>query len=200
MTRCLAPDASMGGLGCDNMTVVLVCFLNGRSFDHLAAKCSRPIQEQTDYPRTIGLPAHKAAPQSNAPVGLVQPTTAVPNVIPGAVGVTPHAAPPVAAGNNDSVPNSPISEEIVEYPGYADSVQYAESANYAESAHYAESVYTFESEKVVPVPPLAVPSTSAQTQTGDSRASSRPDELKSPIERPLADMSEAPSEVERSAA
>ena len=26
MTRCLAPDCQMGGLGCDNMTVVLVCF------------------------------------------------------------------------------------------------------------------------------------------------------------------------------
>ncbi len=29
MTRCLAPDCQMGGLGCDNMTVVLVCILNG---------------------------------------------------------------------------------------------------------------------------------------------------------------------------
>lgn len=114
----------------------------------------------------------------------------------GPSGTVPHVplAVTTVAGNNDSVPNSPISEEIVEYPGYADSVQYAESA------HYADSVYTFESEQVVPVPPLAVPSTSAQTQTGDSRASSRPDELKSPPERPLADMIEAPSEAEKSAA
>ena len=28
MTRCLAPDCQMGGLGCDNMTVILVCFLH----------------------------------------------------------------------------------------------------------------------------------------------------------------------------
>ena len=28
MTRCLATDSSMGGLGCDNMTVILVCFLH----------------------------------------------------------------------------------------------------------------------------------------------------------------------------
>jgi hypothetical protein len=27
LTRCLAPDSQMGGLGCDNMTVVLVCLL-----------------------------------------------------------------------------------------------------------------------------------------------------------------------------
>jgi len=32
MTRCLAPGCSMGGLGCDNMTVILVCFLNGMGY------------------------------------------------------------------------------------------------------------------------------------------------------------------------
>ena len=33
MTRCLAPDSSMGGLGCDNMTVILVCFLHNKTYD-----------------------------------------------------------------------------------------------------------------------------------------------------------------------
>ena len=42
MTRCLAPDCQMGGLGCDNMTVLLVCFLNGSSYDDLCERCSRP--------------------------------------------------------------------------------------------------------------------------------------------------------------
>ncbi|XP_003747764.1 probable protein phosphatase 2C T23F11.1 [Galendromus occidentalis] len=171
MTRCLAPDTSMGGLGCDNMTVVLVCFLNGRSFDHLAAKCSRPIQEQADYPRTIGLPLQKQ-----------QTVTTVTHTV--------APAEPPSPEDHDSVPNSPISEEIAEYPGYAESVV----------GGYAESAYTFESEKVVPVPTMAVVSASAQTQTGDSRASSRPDDLKSPTERTLTDMSEAPSEAERSSA
>ncbi len=32
MTRCLASDCSMGGLGCDNMTVVIVCFLHGKPY------------------------------------------------------------------------------------------------------------------------------------------------------------------------
>lgn len=41
MTACLAPDCNMGGLGCDNMTVVLVCFLHGGTYDDLAKKCSR---------------------------------------------------------------------------------------------------------------------------------------------------------------
>jgi len=44
MTNCLAPDCQMGGLGCDNMTVVLVCLLLGGSYDDLAVKCSRPIR------------------------------------------------------------------------------------------------------------------------------------------------------------
>ncbi|KAG1684372.1 putative protein phosphatase 2C T23F11.1 [Nymphon striatum] len=40
MTRCLAPDCQMGGLGCDNMTVILVCFLHNESYDRLVEKCS----------------------------------------------------------------------------------------------------------------------------------------------------------------
>lgn len=32
MMRCLAPDSSMGGLGCDNMTVILVCFLHNQPY------------------------------------------------------------------------------------------------------------------------------------------------------------------------
>ena len=42
MTRCLAPDCQMGGLGCDNMTVLIVCFVNGKSYEDLAEKCKRP--------------------------------------------------------------------------------------------------------------------------------------------------------------
>lgn len=42
MMRCLAPDCQMGGLGCDNMTVVLVCFLHGGSYLDLARRCSKP--------------------------------------------------------------------------------------------------------------------------------------------------------------
>ncbi|GLG96107.1 hypothetical protein R5R35_007275 [Gryllus longicercus] len=41
MTRCLAPDCQMGGLGCDNMTVVLICFLHGRPYEELCARCAQ---------------------------------------------------------------------------------------------------------------------------------------------------------------
>ena len=36
LTRCLAPDSQMGGLGCDNMTVVLVCLLQDASWQQFA--------------------------------------------------------------------------------------------------------------------------------------------------------------------
>jgi len=55
MTRCLAPDCQMGGLGCDNMTVVLVCFLMGGPYEDLVRKCSKPggraapMQHLTSY-------------------------------------------------------------------------------------------------------------------------------------------------------
>lgn len=44
MTRCLATDSSMGGLGCDNMTVILVCFLNGKPYQKLADRCSEIVK------------------------------------------------------------------------------------------------------------------------------------------------------------
>ena len=47
MDHCLAPDCQMGGLGCDNMTVVLVCFLRNKSYEELAKKCSRPVTNGT---------------------------------------------------------------------------------------------------------------------------------------------------------
>ena len=31
----------MGGLGCDNMTVILVCLLNGGTYEDLARKCAK---------------------------------------------------------------------------------------------------------------------------------------------------------------
>ncbi|CAD6188359.1 unnamed protein product [Caenorhabditis auriculariae] len=42
LTRCLAPDCQMGGLGCDNMTVVIVGLLHGESSEVLFNKCARP--------------------------------------------------------------------------------------------------------------------------------------------------------------
>jgi protein phosphatase 2C family protein 2/3 len=38
MSNCLAPDCQMGGLGCDNMTVIIVCLLNGMTYSDYCAK------------------------------------------------------------------------------------------------------------------------------------------------------------------
>jgi len=40
MDRCLAPDCQVGGLGCDNMTVVLVCFLHNKPWTSLVQRCA----------------------------------------------------------------------------------------------------------------------------------------------------------------
>lgn len=40
MSRCLAPECQMGGLGCDNMTVVIVCFLHKKPYEELISKCA----------------------------------------------------------------------------------------------------------------------------------------------------------------
>lgn len=63
MNRCLAPDCAMGGLGCDNMTVVLVCFLNGEPYDKLAERCKLAPLSQT----TTGGNAN-ASPNQNSSI------------------------------------------------------------------------------------------------------------------------------------
>lgn len=42
MMRCLAPDCLMAGIGCDNMTVVIIGLLQGGTFEDLSAKCGTP--------------------------------------------------------------------------------------------------------------------------------------------------------------
>ncbi|VDO94092.1 unnamed protein product [Soboliphyme baturini] len=42
LLHCLAPDCQMAGLGCDNMTVILVCLLQNRPYQELQKKCQRP--------------------------------------------------------------------------------------------------------------------------------------------------------------
>lgn len=43
MMQCLAPDCQMAGLGCDNMTVVIVCLLQGQTYEDLVVKCAIPV-------------------------------------------------------------------------------------------------------------------------------------------------------------
>lgn len=43
LRTCLAPDCQMGGLGCDNMTVILVCLLNGQSWGDYCSKIASAL-------------------------------------------------------------------------------------------------------------------------------------------------------------
>ena len=45
LDHCLAPDCRMGGVGCDNMTVIIACFLHGDSFSELALHCSKEVPQ-----------------------------------------------------------------------------------------------------------------------------------------------------------
>lgn len=42
MDFCLSPDCELSGLGCDNMTVILVCLLQGDTPEEYIARVSRP--------------------------------------------------------------------------------------------------------------------------------------------------------------
>jgi len=46
MDRCLSPDCQMGGLGCDNMTCVLVCLLHDKSYQDLVEKCQKTVRSR----------------------------------------------------------------------------------------------------------------------------------------------------------
>jgi len=48
MTRCLSPDCQMGGLGCDNMTCVLVVFLHGQSYQTVVERCARLSKQREE--------------------------------------------------------------------------------------------------------------------------------------------------------
>ncbi|XP_060531981.1 probable protein phosphatase 2C T23F11.1 [Cylas formicarius] len=45
MMRCLAPDSQMAGLGCDNMTVVIVALLHGGTYEQLQERCKGYLEE-----------------------------------------------------------------------------------------------------------------------------------------------------------
>uniref|UniRef100_A0A182PLL4 protein-serine/threonine phosphatase n=1 Tax=Anopheles epiroticus TaxID=199890 RepID=A0A182PLL4_9DIPT len=46
MMRCLAPDCQMGGIGGDNMTVIVVCFLHGQPYEELVNRCKEAVAKR----------------------------------------------------------------------------------------------------------------------------------------------------------
>merc|ERR1711936_1424081 len=51
MNRCLSPDCQMGGLGCDNMTCVLVCLLHNQPYQVLVERCAKLSREREEMLR-----------------------------------------------------------------------------------------------------------------------------------------------------
>lgn len=61
MMRCLAPDCQMGGLGCDNMSVVLICLTPASmTYSDLAARCAMPMPTDSATTRPISELANAA--------------------------------------------------------------------------------------------------------------------------------------------
>lgn len=49
MEKCLAPDSELGGVGCDNMTVVVVALLNGKTPEEWAAWVKKRVDEEVRF-------------------------------------------------------------------------------------------------------------------------------------------------------
>lgn len=66
MTRCLAPDCQMGGIGGDNMTVIIVCFLHGRPYEDLVNKCKEQVAEMNRKMEAMFIDNDSSSPASSS--------------------------------------------------------------------------------------------------------------------------------------
>ena len=92
MDRCLAPDSDWGGVGCDNMTVVVVALLNGRGVEGWYDWVAERVESEHGYktPKSIPNPFAKAAGGSGgrggAPAGLGRGGSPLANILSAATG------------------------------------------------------------------------------------------------------------------
>ena len=72
MNHCLATEVKPGGVGCDNMSVVITCLLNGKSFEEfctgLSTSSASPTSAETEQPQA----------ETEKPIEITKETT--PNV------------------------------------------------------------------------------------------------------------------------
>lgn len=61
MVKCLAPDSELGGIGCDNMTVVIVALLNGRTLEEWQEWVKKRVDEKGQSGPRVGRVAHNSA-------------------------------------------------------------------------------------------------------------------------------------------
>lgn len=66
MEKCLAPDSELGGVGCDNMTVVIVALLNGKTQEEWAAWVKKRVDEEVHSFASLPLPDFASSQSSYA--------------------------------------------------------------------------------------------------------------------------------------
>lgn len=96
MTQCLAPDSTMGGLGCDNMTVILVCLLQEKPYQRLVDKCAKMAaqlasernQEENEGVQPNGSGEPETDPKTNGHASSSSPSSS-------------SATPPASHGNDE---------------------------------------------------------------------------------------------------
>jgi hypothetical protein len=49
MEKCLAPDSELGGVGCDNMTVVVIAVLNGKTVEEWQAWVKNRVENNVSF-------------------------------------------------------------------------------------------------------------------------------------------------------
>jgi len=70
MSRCLSPDCQMGGLGCDNMTCVILCLLHGKPYQVLVERCAKIAKAREEEKRSLSEDILRANEDRESPASL----------------------------------------------------------------------------------------------------------------------------------
>ena len=55
MDYCLAGEVKLGGVGCDNMSVIITCLLNGKSFEEFCANINKSIAPSAKFEKELSI-------------------------------------------------------------------------------------------------------------------------------------------------
>lgn len=95
MVKCLAPDSELGGIGCDNMTVVIVALLGGRTMEEWQEWVTKRVNDKVGYDtpeRVADVFGHSNATPMGGPPGIGAGGFRSLQQVLGSSGVTLHAA------------------------------------------------------------------------------------------------------------
>lgn len=97
MTRCLAPDCQMGGIGGDNMTVIIVCFLHGRPYEDLVNKCKEQVAEMNRKMEAMFIDNDSSSSPASSSKDFAAAAAAAPNEDEPSPATSPEQSPKAAA-------------------------------------------------------------------------------------------------------